>query len=676
MQKLRQLVSVATPLVWLAVSSACGPSDRGPVLVPIDNQTAHVGEMFTLPLHGSDPEGAALTFSYRAPSIPDLETRAELIAQGPTSAQFNWRPLQTDVGVWAIDFEVSDGFQTTRETVDITVIAAPSETQQPVFRKPTGSGTTLDLRTASCLELDLEVEDNDSASVTFAEEGSKIDGATLSPTGPFTAHWSFCPAPDIGVDRKTLQISATDESKQAAHLVYRIAIQRGCGPAITHTPADASTTDALVIRADLAEDQGIKSATLYYSTTMPAATPDLGAMTAVAMQNGGGKTFAATVPNPAAGSAPGTQVTLYYLVVAVANGAPTASCDQTSQSNLFSMKVEHPVTLGVCASCTADSQCGGGGDNCIHVGGSGEYYCGVACSGDGDCPASYECPAGAVTSVGGASARQCVPRSHDCTMPEPTTCSDDAHEQDDDRGAAANRPPLGIGNASGKSCPAAGSGTDEDWYKLVITDDSQVTLTLTSGNASDLDLRLQTATGSPLATSHNAAGQNETITACLQPGTYYVGVTGGGVPAENSYTLGYTGQNQSCAATCSDDQFEPDDDPGTATVATVQTADKFAQAGTICPDNSDYYWVYLRPGDTLRASLTFSQSSPAEDLDLWIWDSAFENLVGSATTHANEYYEFSPGIEGEYYVEIAGWQHSQNTYGLCLSRKAGQCPVY
>jgi len=676
MQKLRQLVSVASPLVWLTVSTGCGPSDRGPVLSPIDNQTAHVGEMFTLPLQGSDPEGAALTFSYHAPSIPDLKTRAELIALDPTSAVFNWRPLQTDIGVWAIDFEVSDGYQTTRETVNITVVADPSEKQQPVFRKPTGSGTTLDLRTASCLDLDLEVEDSDSTAVTFAEEGSKIDGATLSATGPFTAHWHWCPAADIGVDRKTLQVAATDESKQAAHLVYRIAIQRGCGPAITHTPTDASTTDDVVIHADVAEDQGIKSAKLYYSTTMPAATPDLGAMTAIVMQSTGGKTFAATVPNPAAASAPGTQVTLYYVMVAVANGAPTASCDQTSQSSVFSMKVEHPVTLGVCASCTGDGQCGGGGDNCIHVGGSSEYYCGKACTADGDCPTNYECPPGAITSADGASARQCVPKTHDCKNPEPTACVDDAHEQDDDRSAAANRPALDIGGAAGKSCPATGSGIDPDWYKLIVTDDSQVTLTMTSGGATDLDLQLVTATGAPLATSDHAAGQNETITACLQLGTYYLGVIGGGTPAENSYTLTYTGQNQSCAATCTDDAFEPDDDAGSATVATVQTADKFVQAGTICPDNSDYYWVYLRADDTLRASLTFSQSSPAQDLDLWIWDSTFDNLVGSATTHPNEYYEFSPGIEGEYYVEIAGWQHSQNSYSLCLSRKSGQCPVY
>src|SRR5262245_11358751 len=125
MPKLRHLVTI--PLVCLA----CGPSDRGPVLSTIDNQTAHVGEMFSLALHGSDPEGAALTFSYQAPSIPDLKDRAELIALDPTSAQFNWRPLPTDIGVWAIDFQVSDGYQTARETVNITVVAAPSEKQQP-----------------------------------------------------------------------------------------------------------------------------------------------------------------------------------------------------------------------------------------------------------------------------------------------------------------------------------------------------------------------------------------------------------------------------------------------------------------------------------------------------------------------------------------------------------------
>jgi hypothetical protein len=263
-------------------------------------------------------------------------------------------------------------------------------------------------------------------------------------------------------------------------------------------------------------------------------------------------------------------------------------------------------------------------------------------------------------------------------MPNPPACVDDSHEEDDSTTAAASRAALDLGMTAGKSCPqTGGGGIDEDWYKIVITDDSQVTIAMTSGATSDLDLQLVTSAGTPLQTSRNATGMTETVTACLQAGTYYVGVLSVSSAAENSYTLTYSGQNQSCAAVCTDDANEPDDDIATAQTATVQTTDKYTQSGQICPNNSDFYWVYLKAGQTLYASLGFDQTSDAQDLDLWIWDSTLTELLdGAATTHPNEYIEWPAPGEGEYYVEISGYHGSQNAYSLCLSRKPAQCPVY
>ncbi|HKA91093.1 MAG TPA: hypothetical protein VKE22_25700 [Haliangiales bacterium] len=688
---MRQVVTLAGGLVWWTVTSACGPAERAPMLNPITNEPslrAYVGEELSVELHATYAGSSSLTFSFRAPSIPNLATRAQIVPRDATSATFRWTPLATDAGSWDIDFEVSDGHSSGTETVTIDVAAAPSNKVPPTFVKPTGSGTTLDLTAKACLDLDIEVQDTDSTRVTIAEEPQKIDGATLTATGPFTATWHWCPtqAQIDAKDRYALQLSATDDTNQKSLRPYLIFLKKpacvGVGPTIVHTPVDASQVNDLTIDADVTDDKGLKAPPiLYWSTTQPAAAPDITKMTPAEMLKISGNTYAADVPNPAAAMPAGSKVTLYYLIVASDNDDPTGRCNHTTQSPVYSMKVTNPGTpggQGVCTTCSADSQCGGANDNCIHVGAGPDYYCGKACAADADCPTNYECPATAFTSVNGATARQCVPKTRSCTNPNPPACVDDSHEEDDDRVAAASRPALALGSTSGKSCPqTTGGGIDEDWYQLVIVDDSQVTITMTSGAATDLDLQLVNSAGTPLATSRNAAGQTETVTACLTKGSYYVGILSVSPPAENSYTLTYVGQNQSCAAMCVDDANEPDDTPATAQVATIQSADKYTQSGTICPNNSDLFWVYLQAGQTLYASLTFAQTTDAQDLDLWIWDSTFTSLLdGAATTHPNEYIEWLAPATGEYYVEISGYHGSQNTYSLCLSRNPAQCPVY
>jgi hypothetical protein len=682
---------VACALVWCVVTSACGPSERAPMLNPITNDasiTAYVGEELSVDLSASYAGSSSLTFSFRAPSIPNLAQRAQIVPRDTSSATFKWTPLATDVGSWPIDFEVSDGHASTTETVSIEVVAAPSNAVPPVFVKPTGNGTTLDLAMKQCLDLDIEVQDTDSTAVTIVEEPQKIDGATLTSTGAFTATWHWCPtqAQIDAKDRYALQLSATDDTHQKALRPYLVFLKKpscaGAGPAIAHAPADVAQVNDLTIDADVTDDKGLKSTPiLYWSTTQPSATPDITAMTPAEMLLISGSTYAADVPNPAASMPSGTQVTLYYLFVASDNDDPTGRCNHTTQSPVYQMKVTNPGTPGgqdVCSTCTADSQCGGAGDNCIHVGAGPEYDCGKACTSTTDCPTNYECPTTAFTSVNGVTARQCVPKTRSCSMPNPPTCTDDAHEEDDSRDAASAKPALATGSTGGKSCPqSAGGGIDEDWYKVVVAADAQVTITMTSGAATDLDLQLVSSTGAPLQTSRNAAGQTETVTACLTAGTYYAGILSVSAPAENSYTLSYDSQAQSCAAMCTDDGNEPDDDPDTAQVATVQSADRFEQSATICPNNSDFYWVYLYAGQTLYASLTFAQTSDAQDLDLWIWDSTLADLLdGAATTHPNEYIEWPVPADGEYFVEIAGYHGSQNTYSLCLSHKSGQCPVY
>src|SRR5262249_13105026 len=200
-------------------------------------------------LHGSSVQGGALTFAFQAPSIPDLQQRAQIVAEDSSSATFQWTPQTGDVGSWQIQFSVSDGVSQSTATVTVTVSATGPSCTQPVFPEPTGNGTTLDLSQKSCEDLDVVVQDDGAAGVTIAQEDPKVDGATLQTTGSFTATWHWCPTQDqiTARDRYAIQLSASDAGGGKALRPYIIILQRpssptctGSPPVITHTPQDAA----------------------------------------------------------------------------------------------------------------------------------------------------------------------------------------------------------------------------------------------------------------------------------------------------------------------------------------------------------------------------------------------------------------------------------------------------
>ena len=62
-----------------------------------------------------------------------------------------------------------------------------------MFIKPLGTGSTLDVRTQSCLEVPVLVEDPDTAGVTLGQEEPLIEGAQLTQESELAGSWSFCP---------------------------------------------------------------------------------------------------------------------------------------------------------------------------------------------------------------------------------------------------------------------------------------------------------------------------------------------------------------------------------------------------------------------------------------------------------------------------------------------------
>jgi hypothetical protein len=687
-----------TSFACLATTVACG-GGGAPELSGLSDAVAQVGTELKLELAGTDPDGDQLTYSFKAADLENLTDRAQVSVSPSGNGVFRWTPNASDVGEHAFDFTVSDGDHNTTVTITIDVKSAIGSATAPVFRQPLGSGTTIDLVKKKCVELSVVIEDQDSAQVDLAMEEPIIEGATLTQNDGLTANFMWCPTKEQEAEtRYTLTISADDGSNPKIMKNYLIVLRGGTGencpgtaPTITHTVTNENTIVNLTVDATFRDDKGLKNAPLfYYSTTAPANPPVLSSMIQLNTIKISGTNkdgvYAADVPNPVATSPAGTQKTLYYVFVADDDDDITGNCDHTTQTQVYSMTVTSTGTANqpICASCTADSQCGSG-DLCVYTGSLGDSYCMQSCA--GGCPTGYACSATELWSVDGAQAYQCVPQSGSCQAPT-GMCADDMNEDDDTRSeASANAAvngPLATGFHDFVSCPNTGtvytgSQTDDDWFQIKTTADTKLDLWLYGGGESDLDLNLYRADGTVLSKSTSLTA-DENIVKCVPAGTYYVKVNGYD-KLRSEYLLDNAQTAQACNTTCVDDTREDDD-----TYSQARPVNVFPYTSTgnqSCANDDDYYAVKLQGGKKLIIDLAFTQSNYQQDLDVHLyqgftdlWPCSFENpsMCSAARGQgavSNEHAEFtapaSCGTAGcDYSVVIRGYNGSSNSYGITL----------
>ncbi|MBI4550218.1 MAG: VCBS repeat-containing protein, partial [Candidatus Omnitrophica bacterium] len=91
-----------------------GNINRRPVLDLIGDKTVNEGQILTVTLSGSDPDGDALTFS-----ALDMPTNAGFNTNTRT---FTFSPSFTQAGEYFVKFQVSDGNLIAQETIKITVV--------------------------------------------------------------------------------------------------------------------------------------------------------------------------------------------------------------------------------------------------------------------------------------------------------------------------------------------------------------------------------------------------------------------------------------------------------------------------------------------------------------------------------------------------------------------------
>jgi hypothetical protein len=694
------LACVCVGLSSLFALGGCGSSDdnsppKWTVTIAPDH-VASVGVELTIVLRATDPDGDKVSFSHKL-DIGNVDRAfVENFASG--EGRFRWTPIASDVGIHALDLIASDGTDKTKQTVSVDVKPAVGSATSPVFRQPLGTGTTLDLASGKLkVSVPIEIEDPDSPGVLIGEEDPLIDGAELTQNG-LTGVWEWTPtqAQVDGGELYQLKLSADDGDNPKVIKDYVIVLRKGqkqnCPgepPVVTHTPTDQTAVVDLTIDAVVSDDKGLKFAPLLlYSTDHPGTTPDLAAMTQISMiQIDGDMTngiWAADVPNPAANSPAGTSKQLYYLIIARDNDDEEGDCDhatQAPQSGAYSMTVTNPGGAGglaVCKPCTADVQCGGADDACLFIGAGSDTFCGKKCTASGDCPAGYDCSASNVLSIDFKSSRQCIPKSQSCTAT--TSCADDQYEENDTLAAAKLKPALAPGTYNVMSCPGP-VYDDEDWYKLEVGANTEITASINGGTASDLDLFLKDATGSVLAKSTKTGSSESLTSSCLAAGTYYLHVYAWS-QAANPYSL--TWSKKTCAAGCQDDSYEPDDNASQARVIDLDLGPYKALSNKICPYNEDWFEMQMYTGETIVSTATFTHSGYATDLDLYVYDSAGKNLTpccdsnnGQSST-SNEKISYQIPTSGTYFVVVKGLTSATNSYGICIdyqtSSHAAQCP--
>src|ERR1700759_2305976 len=95
--------SILICVTCLATVVACGPGSP-PALSGLSDQVAQVGTELMIGLNGTDPDGDALSYDFRATDLTDLDGHAAITTSPSGAGVFRWTPVETDVGQHAFDF--------------------------------------------------------------------------------------------------------------------------------------------------------------------------------------------------------------------------------------------------------------------------------------------------------------------------------------------------------------------------------------------------------------------------------------------------------------------------------------------------------------------------------------------------------------------------------------------
>ena len=687
----RRIVALFFAVNCLLLAAGCTPDKKTTSAPPVivsgpSTREVFVGTELTVQVVATDVDSPELTFSFRAPTIPDAATRpnpATMTQSGAQSAYFRFTPTSADVGDHFIDLVVSDGVNEVSGVLTVRVQSSTGSNPYPVFVAPLGSGTTLDLEQDTCFSIQIQVEDADSSALDITLEEPVVEGYELTAAaGAFTGSFSWCPTQKQidESDRFSLNLKADDREGHVTFKRYTLLLRRptqtdcpGAEPVITHTPtASLDSVNDVVVSFTVTDVEGVFAAPIvYYSTNVT--NPDtyyIGDLIPVTSQLVSGTRtngqYTASLPNPVVSLAPGASRTVYYVIEAQDDDDTAGKCDHrvlVPAAGLYQTVVTHPTGTvsgaALCATCSADVQCGGVNDACIVLGG-GQMRCLVDCQDDPEgCPNGTVCSVDPLTGVTGLVRRQCVPLSGSCVT---GGCVADSREEDD--APSTSLPALAAGTYDDLTmCMDPNTGmVDPDWFRFTL---SSTTLTLIEVQflhaQGDIDLKLRNSANAVVDRSMTVTN-NETIVACLDPATYYIEVFSWDEDVSSSYDLVFETIPGGC---CQDDEWEPSDYENAIPVISTDVVSDLS----ICSGDEDWFAIDLLAGQLLSVEVLFDQVTDEQDLDVYVVSPNGSTVLtpccdpdnGQSAT-SNESLLFEATSDATYYVLVEGFYGSENTY--------------
>jgi hypothetical protein len=187
-----------------------------PLLAAIGDQTVNVGEVLTLPISATDPNGDALAFD-----AADLPTGASFLDHGDGTAEFSWAPTLAQAGNHPVTFLVRDDWSPPASDSETLTISVSSANQPPVL-DPIGDQAVGE---GELLSLALHAADPDGDPLVLAGANLPM-GASFLDHGDGTAEFSWTPAAGQ-TGSYAVTFSATDDAAPAASDSEQITISVG-----------------------------------------------------------------------------------------------------------------------------------------------------------------------------------------------------------------------------------------------------------------------------------------------------------------------------------------------------------------------------------------------------------------------------------------------------------------
>lgn len=199
---------------------------------------------------------------------------------------------------------------------------------------------------------------------------------------------------------------------------------------------------------------------------------------------------------------------------------------------------------------------------------------------------------------------------------------------------------------------AIASSTDTDYYKISVSNSSDITFVLTGPSGVDYDIFIYSSGGIQIGSGTGSTASETTVLTNLSAGTYAIKVIG--YNGENSlecYTIKATAVTLTNCITA----FEPNESVGTATPISLNTT--ISSAISTSTDN-DYFKVIV----TSSGTYTFNLVGPSgADFDMLIYNSSNVYIGVGNSYYATESVTLSGVDVGTYYIRINGYNGSNST---------------